>query len=364
MRILFFVSDAHWSGRARAFALAARGLAARGHEVHIACDADCPVQTRLAKEELSVVPMNPSGTAAGDTLQLRRALMERGVDVVFVHSDAEHFSAGSALRLRGGAGAVIRRIPPFALAAGGTGGRISTRLAPSGVLFSTEADLRAATGLRGRLQPVVAPLGLDPATHDGLPKSKEIIGARPDARLIVCVHDGGDKRGVLAAMRTLALLAPRHPELHLAVIGAPHLDELRMHGAALGINPMMTLLGSRDDDLAILRAADVGWVAAEADAAALAALDFMAMRIPVIAARAPLTEHYIADGIAGLLLPPADPASTAAAVATFLARRDQHGAMGNAGRARLQREFPFDAMVGGYERAAMAAAGQAAQPVS
>ena len=364
MRILFFVSDTHWSGRARAFALAARGLAARGHEVHIACDEECPVQDRLVKEALSVVPMTPNGNAAGDTLQLRRALTERGVDVVFVHSDAEHFSAGSALRLRGGAGGVIRRIPPFALAAGGTGGRITSRLATSGVLFSTEADLGAATGLRGRLQPVVAPVGLDPATHDGVSKATEITGARPDARLIVCVYDGGDRRGVMAAMRTLALLAPRHPELHLAVIGAPHLDELRMHGAALGINPMMTLLGARDDDLAVLRAADVGWVAADGDAAAFAALDFMAMRIPVIAARGPLTEHYIADGIAGLLLPPADPASTAAVVAAFLARRDQHGPMGNAGRARLQREFPFDAMIDGYERAALAAAGQRAQTVS
>jgi glycosyltransferase involved in cell wall biosynthesis len=362
MRLVFVVSDTHWSGRARAFALAARGLAARGHEVHIACDADCPVQARLAREELSVVPMNPNATAAGDTLQLRKALMERGADVVFVHSDTEHFTAGSALRLGGGTGAVIRRVPPFAIAGGA--GRITSRLAPSGLLFSTEADMRSASGLRSTLASMVAPLGVDPAVHDATVATKEIVGARPDSRLIACVHDGGDKRGVLAAMRTLSLLAPRHPELHLAVVGAPHLDELRMHGAALGINPMMTLLGTRDDELSILRAATVGWVAAEGDAAAFAALDFMALRIPVIAARTPLTEHYVADGIAGLLLPPGDPAATAASVATFLAKGDQHAAMGNAGRARLQREFPFEAMIDGYERAATAAAGRHAQPVA
>jgi glycosyltransferase involved in cell wall biosynthesis len=362
MRILFVVSDAHWSGRARAFALAARGLAARGHEVHIACDADCPVQVRLAREELSVVPMNPDATTAGDTIQLRKALMERGADVVFVHSDTEHFTASSALRLGGGRGAVIRRIPPFA--AGGTGGRIATRLAPSGVLFSTEADMRSATAARSALAPSVAPLGIDTAVHDAVTPTKEIVGGRPDARLIACVHDGGDKRGVLAAMRTLALLAPRHPELHLAIVGAPHLDELRMHGAALGINPLMTLLGTRDDELAVLSAAAVGWVAAEGDAAAFAALDFMAMRIPVIASRSPLTEHYIADGIAGLLLPPGDPAGTAALVSTFLAKHDQHAAMGNAARTRLQREFTFAAMIDGFERAANAAVGRHAQPVA
>ena len=362
MRILFLVSDSHWSGRARAFALAARGLAARGHEVHIACDAGCPVQARLESEKLSVVPMDPSAGTAGDTVQLRRELKERGVDVVFVHSDSEHLTASSALRLGRGAGAVIRRVPPFAIA--GTGGRIASRLTPSGVLFSTEADMRSAEGVRGAFAPIVAPLGIDPAVHDAMAPAKDATGARPDGRLIVCVHDGGDKRGVLTAMRTLSLLAPRHPGLHLAIVGAPHLDELRMHGAALGINPMMTLLGTRDDELAIVRAASVGWVAAEGDAAAFGALDFMAMRIPVIAARSPLTEHYVADGIAGLLLPPGDPARTAAVVASFLARADQHGAMGNAGRARLQREFTYDAMIDGFERAANAAAGNRAQPVA
>ena len=365
MRILFLVSDSHWSGRARAFASAAAGLAARGHEVHIACDADCPVHARLVQEQVSVVPMNPHATGAGETLQLRRELRERGVDVVFVHGDAEHFTASSALRLGRGAGAVIRRIPPFAQASERSGGRVASRLAPSGLLFSTEADRQAATDKRYALKPALAPIGVDAVAYDrATAAAKASLGARPDARLIVCVHDGGDRRGVLTAMRTLSLLAPRHPELHLVVVGAPHMDELRMHGAALGINAMLSLLGTRDDELAVLRAADVGWVAADSDAGAFAALDFMGLRVPVIASRSPLTEHYVSDGIAGLLLGPGDPASTAALVASFLAKRDQHAAMGSAARTRVQRDFPLDAMIAGYEQAVSAAGGRHARPVA
>lgn len=352
MRVLFLISDRHWNGRARAFALAASGLAARGHEVFMACAESCPVQTRLAGANLPIVPLSASATAAGDTIQLRRELQSRGVDVVFVHTDAEQLTVSSALRLGGGAGAVIRRIPPFAVARQGAGARVATRLAPSGLLFSTEADLQAAAGQRYSLPPALAPLGLDTAPHDAVtPVPKASFSARPDARLIVCVNDGSDKRSVLAPMRTLSLLSPRHPELHLVVVGAPNPEELRMQGAALGINDMMTLLGSREDDLAVLRAADVGWVAAEGDTAALAALDFMALRVPVVADRTPLTEHYVADGITGLLLPRADPTATAASVAAFLAQRGQHAAMGAAGRSRVQREFGFETMIAGYERA-------------
>lgn len=363
MRVLFVVADAHWTGRARAFATAAAGLVDRGHDVHIACAANCPIHDRLSAGTLSVMGMDPDATTAGEAIQLRREVRARGIDVVFVHTDSEHFTASSALRLAGGTRAVIRRIPPFALAEHGASGRLASRIATSGLLFSTEADRQAAGAARYALPAAVAPLGLDPAAHDGVkPVARDSIGVPSGARVIVAVHDGGDKRGVLTAMRTLSLLASRHPDLHLVIVGAPTLDELRMHGAALGINHMVTLLGGRNDELALLRAADFGWVAAAGDDAAFAALDLMAMKIPVISARSSLMEHYVADGIAGLLLPAADPPATAAAVASFLSRGDQHAAMGAAGRARLQREFPEDAMIAGFERAMQGAVGRA-QPV-
>ena len=103
MRVLFLVSDAAWSARARAFVLAARGLVARGHDVMVACEAECPIQVRAASSAVPVVALRPDASAAGDTWQLRRAFQEKGVDVVFVHTDEEHLIASSALRLRGGA---------------------------------------------------------------------------------------------------------------------------------------------------------------------------------------------------------------------------------------------------------------------
>jgi glycosyltransferase involved in cell wall biosynthesis len=362
MRVLFLVSDGAWSARARAFVLAARGLASRGHEVMLACESECPVQVRAAASDVPVVALSPDAGAAGDTWQLRRALQERNVDAVFVHTDAEHLVASSALRLGGGAGAVIRRVPPFA-AVKGSG--FAGRIAPSGFLFSTEADLKAASQSRQRVRPAFAPLAVDPAEHDALaPVSKVSVGAPGNSRLIVCVHDGSTGTSVLMALRTLALLAPRHPDLHLAIVGTASLDDARMQGAALGVNSMVSYVGAREDELSIIRAADVGWIAAEGDGAAFAALDFMACRIAVLAPRSPVAEHYVCDGVGGMLLGPAEPAATAAKVASFLERHEQRVAMGNAARARLEREFSFAAMIDAYEQAIAAASGRAAQPVA
>ena len=322
MRILF-VSDGAPQGGARAFALASRGLAARGHEVETVdrCSA----------------------------LELRRKL--QGVDVVIVNSESDCSSAGSAVALARNSGRVIRRVAPFEIAQFGAGARFIARFATTELLYSTDADRDAASKAGARYGSHVAKLGVDTKEHDAAaPAARAAIGVPPKGRLIVCVFDG-QKKNVLTPLRTLALLAPRHPDLHMAVVGAGRPDEFRMHGAALGINSMVTFLGARDDELSVMRAADFGWIAASGDAAAFAALDFAGCRIPVLAERNQLTEHYIAENVGGLLLPVADPAITAASVSAFLAQDEARVSMGNAARARLEREFSYDAMIDGFEGA-------------
>jgi glycosyltransferase involved in cell wall biosynthesis len=161
---------------------------------------------------------------------------------------------------------------------------------------------------------------------------------------------------ITTALRTLALLAERHPELRLVVVGRDaDPDDTRMHAAALGVTSLVRFLGDRDDMPAILAAADVGWVAAEGDDGAFGCLDFMAARVPVIAERSVLLASYVPDGIAGVLLPPADPSDTASAVARFLADADTRTAMGNAGFTRAKRDFGEKAMIDGFIAAAAAA---------
>jgi glycosyltransferase involved in cell wall biosynthesis len=215
---------------------------------------------------------------------------------------------------------------------------------------------------------MLAPLAVNLSDHDRIQAAKSLLGAPANAVLMACVHDGDDQRQVLNLLRTLAVLSSRHPELHLVIVGEAQQEELRLKGAALGVNARVTYLGARDDELSILRAADVGWIAADGDAAAFAALDFMSFGTPVIAERSPLTEHYVADGIAGVLLPrpesAADMARVVAAVTAFLGKRDQRVAMGRAARARLEREFDFEEMIRGYEGAVSPAARPAARTVA
>ena len=64
-----------------------------------------------------------------------------------------------------------------------------------------------------------------------------------------------------------------------------------------------------------------------------------------------LSQRYVADGICGVLLAQPDPGTMAARISVLLAHEERRSAMGNAGRARVTRDFPEQEMVDGFERA-------------
>jgi glycosyltransferase involved in cell wall biosynthesis len=83
-------------------------------------------------------------------------------------------------------------------------------------------------------------------------------------------------------------------------------------------------------------------------------LDALAMRRPVVATTAGGIPEMIEHGVHGLLVPPADPAALAAALIGLLDDPGRARALGEAGRARVEREFSAAQMVAGtlaeYER--------------
>jgi glycosyltransferase involved in cell wall biosynthesis len=362
MRVFFYVSSPIWSAAARVAITAAKGLAARGHEVAVACAEGSQLAARTSDARIDAVTMGKSASAAGDAWDLRRAMEHRSIEVAIVTNERDHLVVASA-RLLGNRGAILRHVRPLERIQLGRGGKLALKLAASGLIFSSEKDATDSTLKGWAVPPCIAPLGVDPAPFDAaeaMPRGD--IGLTSDALLVACQYEPSGRARIATVLRALALLTPRHPELHAVVFGPGSLDEaLRMHASALAVNASVTFLGEVDDAPAVMRSANIGWVAAEGDAGAYACLDAMACRLPVIAERNMLTQQYVADGITGLLLAQADSSNTASEVAEFIADRARCAAMGNAGRARVQREFSESAMIDGFDRAVNAAGARVKQ---
>lgn len=356
MRFLLLHTARDWSGTARALAVAARGLTQRDHSVIFATTPDSNVErvasrdaaTREGEPAYEVEAFTSEGGVLGAAWRLRALIGEHFSDIVVVHTDREHLIAALGC-LMARRGRVVRRVPAGTTLRIGRRARTVSRFVPMVLLFANEADARAVPLPRYARASVIAPLGVEAAAYDSIARDEA------ERTYIACVYDQMSRGRGAAAIRTIAMLAPRHPELHLVIVGTgSDDDDLRMQAAALGILHLVNFLGEREDAIHVMRNARLGWVMADSDTAAFGILDLMALGVPVLAADDPLAQRYILPQITGALLSPDDSALTAAAVAGLLASESTRAAMGSAARVRVAREFPEEATTDGFERAARA----------
>jgi glycosyltransferase involved in cell wall biosynthesis len=228
-------------------------------------------------------------------------------------------------------------------------------------LFANETDRRASSIPRNAIDAQVAQIGVDVSTYptDGVKSPASDADSASEQKqteplkYIVCVYDPTSRGRAATAIRTISMLAPRHPNLRLMIVGAGSDDEdLRMQAAALRVLHLVSFLGERDDMINLMRDAHLGWVVADADTGVYGILDLMALGIPAVASEGGVAQRYIANGISGALYPPDDSATTAATVAGMLLSEDTREAMGKAARTRVTREFPESEMIEGFDRAA------------
>lgn len=355
-RVLFYHPEPEGDGRARAFVAAARGLAALGWHVAVATPADAPgarprgagaAPSAAALAAAAGVRVVPVARGAGDaglvaaTAALSRAIRAELAEVVFVHG-ARGQVVGAGGAWRAGRAAVIRRVgagEPLAL---GAAERAALRAAPTGFLCTTPEQAARAPA-RAALGSVVADLGVP----------ERAPAAEGRGRRVRCVVGLGAELRAALALRAAAMIAPRHRDLRLALVGPGAGGEvLQLHAAALGVRHQVTFDGAPAPGLPD---PDLVWVIADGDDAAFAALDAMAAGVPVLAERRSVAARYVADGITGVHLGADDVAGTAAVLARLLGHADARAAMGAAGRNRARRAHGEAAMVEGFARAAGAA---------
>ncbi|HET9425719.1 MAG TPA: glycosyltransferase family 4 protein [Gemmatimonadaceae bacterium] len=354
MNILFFIGDSDWTARARIFTTAAHGLAARDHQVTLACPQG-PIIDHVDTKRVGIVRVDPAASTAFGTFDLRRVAQERSLDVAFVHTAREQLMVGSGMRF-GKGGALMRRLG-MCERRDDEPGLLTSRVAPARLIVSTEME----AAMPGNSEAAIVPLGVDVQATDAVPPlERRKYHLRDDAIVVACPYAPNGRIRLLNIMRTLALVGVRHPRLRAVVYGHRATDDdLRMQAAALGVAPLMQFVdGNRVDSIAVMKSSDFAWIAADHDAGALGCLDAMAVGRPVIAERSSVIDHFVADGINGTVLPQGDSPMLASAIATVMARGETRETFGTAGRARAQREFGLPAMIDGFERAATARAMQ------
>lgn len=346
MRVCFYHLDREWSAGARIFADAAAALRGRGFDVTIVCARESEVARRFGALGLETIVLRTDGGWLRAAWRLRSVLKRYFAEVIFVQSEIEQLAAAAAARLSD-CGAVVRRVPALARLTMDGDGRLAMRLAATTFLFTSREDLAGFAAPAHALEPSVAPPGIEGAGPRAVRDGTD--------RTIAVIFDASQRDRVTIALRAVAMLAERHPELRCAMIGPLGADDaLRIQAAALGICAVVRWVAEPGEWRGAIATADVAWLIAKSDDLALGLLDCFAHGVAVVTDRTPLSTRFVTDGVEGILTSGLDAAGFASLFATLLADDPRRAALGHGAAAAVSR-WPIHETIDGFEKAATSA---------
>lgn len=292
--------------------------------------------------EAAGVPTHCLAGAGGHwTARLRTLMAERRYDIVHSHAPL----VGTAARLTAPRGTVLlhtehntwdRYHAATRLANAATIGR-NTRV----WAVSDEVARSIRVPLSWRPTPVEVMLhGVDLATFrrgsEARAAARQLLGLEETVFVYGTVGNLAAKKDQGTMLRAFAEIHRSRPATCLVVVGTgPRERELRALADRLGIGRAVRFLGMRDDVPELLPAFDTFVLSSLHEGLSIALVEALGAGVPVVATRVGGIPELIIHGEYGLLVPPGDPHSLAAAMA-FLGRDET-------ARARLAAAGPLRA---------------------
>jgi sugar transferase (PEP-CTERM/EpsH1 system associated) len=176
----------------------------------------------------------------------------------------------------------------------------------------------------------------------GIPREAVVVGT---VGRLVPVKDQRSLVSAAAALR--ACLA----DLQVLLVGdGPLRDDLDRQIQALGLGPVVRLLGTRADIEHVLPAFDVFVLPSLSEGMSNTIQEAMGSGLPVVATDVGGARELVVPGETGLLVPAGDPDALASALLSLAQAPAQRAAMGAAARRRAEAVFSLERMIGDYER--------------
>jgi glycosyltransferase involved in cell wall biosynthesis len=191
-----------------------------------------------------------------------------------------------------------------------------------------------------------------PRIRAGRPSLREELGLDDGARLLVAIGNLYPVKGHVHLIDALALLADRHPNVHVAIGGRGDLaDALATRARDHGVSERVHLLGLRSDVGSVLSSADVFVLPSLSEGLPLALLEAMFAGCPIVASDVGEIGVALAHGEAGVLVRPGDPRALADSLDAVLRDPARARALGDRAERRAAAEYDLTRMVGRYAAA-------------
>lgn len=355
LRVLHVDPERGFSGGETQVLALATHLRDAGHEILVAAHPGGPLAARLAERGLATIALECRfGHDPRAGLALRAAATCFRADVVHHHTSRALSLAPYVSRTV--VQVVTRRMD---YAPRGAGPYVRWLYGRMDAVIAISRAARDALAVRGidAQRVAIVPSGVAVEMFRDLDRAaaRAALGVAPDATVVAIVASLHERKGHAILLDALARLAADGVvPLCLAAGTGPEGDALQDRAQRLGVAARVRWLGQVADVRNVLGAADVVAMPSLAEGLGVAAIEAMAASRPVVASAVGGLPELIDDDLQGLLVPPGDAASLAAALRRVLDDAALRARLGEAGRVRAE-AFSTVAMARGtasvYERA-------------
>lgn len=202
---------------------------------------------------------------------------------------------------------------------------------------------RRLPGVRGRSE--VVHNGIDLGRYDPSAPDQTLdaggAGALPQGRTVVCVAAFRPEKGHRILLEAWSRVLRHHSDAVLVLVGdGPERDAIEALVDALGLRASVRFTGAISDVRPVLASASMMVLPSTAvETFSLAALEAMAMQVPVVASDIGGMSEAVITGETGFVIPPGDPAALADAVVRLLGDELLCARLGRQARARVVANF-------------------------
>ncbi len=344
-------SSPSWGGMEMQAVIAAEELARRGYTVLFLAARGTPIEKEANARGLAVYPILSGNYFAPVAIaRSARLFRKRAVRLVHTEYSKDLWTLVPAARLAGAiplvltkrlASSVNKTDPLHRRLYAGTARIIA-------ISSMIEENLLKRTAVP-KEKIVRIPNGVDLTRFPSPPEDR--AGARADlaipegASAIGLVGRISRGKGQIDFIRAAVMVASETPESRFFLIGSVTKGEeeyarrLEETARRSGLGDRLRFTGFRDDIPRVLSALDVLAVPSRAEALGNVVLEGMAASLPIAAVGRAGIRDMVTDGVNGILFPPDDPESMAAALVRLVRDEGLRTAMGKAGRRRVEETF-------------------------
>jgi glycosyltransferase involved in cell wall biosynthesis len=182
--------------------------------------------------------------------------------------------------------------------------------------------------------------------EEGAAAKRGELGFEPSRTVIGSIARLHRQKGIIHLLRAAERVLRERPEVLFVVVGEGPLGRrLRKEARALGLAEKFLFPGERKDAAAILALFDLFVLPSLWEGLPFVLVEAASLGKPIIASAVDGVPEIMTQAETGILVPPADPSSLAAAILRLLKDRELAGRLGERARALIPPRFPLRRMI-------------------